>query len=62
MLSPGGGARGGDMNNLACPTGRILMSQDHPGVWTGPPREYVGPGANLPWGPHDIFKLDPTRP
>ena len=51
------------MNNLACPTGRILMLQDHPGVWTGLPREYVGPGTNLPWGPHDIiFKLDPTRP
>jgi hypothetical protein len=31
----------------------------------GPPREFVGPGANLPYmGPHDfiIFKLDPTRP
>ena len=30
----------------------------------GPPREFAGPRANIPWGPHDIiiFKLYPTRP
>ena len=60
MLSPGG--KGWRFEQPCLSDGEDLMSQDHPGVWTGPPREYVGPVANLPWGPRDIFKLDPTRP
>jgi hypothetical protein len=33
-------------------------------LYTGPPREFALPKANLPWGPHDIiiFKVDPTKP